>query len=53
MYKKSSYQTLNPICTRPFFFVINGTQSKYFLLVHSYTNNVPQLFEQHICYFVR
>ncbi len=51
MYKKSQYLTLNSICTRTFFFVINGIQSKYFLLVHSYINNVPQLFEQNICYF--
>ncbi len=53
MYKKSLYKTLNSICTRTFFFVINEIQSKYFLLVHSYINNVPQLFEQNICYYVR
>ncbi len=41
MYKKSLYKTLNSMCTRTFFFVINGIKSKYFLLVHSYINNVP------------
>ncbi len=53
MYKKSLYKTLNSIRTRTLFFVINGIQSKYVLLVHSYINNVPQLFEQNICYYVR
>ncbi len=35
------------------FFVIDGIQSKYSLLVHSYINNVPQLFEQNVYYCVR
>ncbi len=46
------YKTLNSMCTRTFFFVINGIQSKYFLLVHSCINNVPLLFEQNICYYL-
>ncbi len=53
MYKKSFYKTLNSICTRTFFFVINRIQSMYVLIVYSYINNVPYLFERNIYYFVR
>ncbi len=53
MYKNSLYKILNSICTITFLFVLNGLQSKYLLLVLSDINNVPQLFEQNKCYYVR
>ncbi len=44
MYKKSLYKHIEFYMHKNFFLVINGIQSKYFRLVHSYVNNVPHIF---------
>ncbi len=53
MYKKSLYKHIEFYMHKNLFLVINGIQSKYFLLVHSYINNVLHIFEQNIYYYVR